>query len=126
MDFLENAVQKAKEVFDVAYTKTESAVNTQKQKFDLAAEENKLNKDFARLGKYLFEERFDDIPKDGEGAEILASITDRKEKIAEIKKEINSAKNKRICPSCAASISDDAVFCSNCGAKLTFGSDNDE
>lgn len=126
MDFLENAVQKAKEVFDVAYNKTESAVNTQKQKFDLAAEENKLNKDFSRLGKYLFEERFDSIPNDGEAAEILALIAERKEKISEIKKEINSAKNKRICPSCAANIPDDAAFCSNCGAKLVFGSENDE
>ena len=38
MDFLDNAVVKAKEAFDIAYKKTNEVVNTSKQKFDIATE----------------------------------------------------------------------------------------
>lgn len=126
MDFLENAVAKAKEVFDVAYAKTETCVNTQKQKFDLASEENKLTKEFAKLGKLIYTTMGEELPREGEAAEILAAIAEKEAKIAELKAEINNAKNRRLCPQCGAAISNDAQFCSFCGAKLQFGSEENE
>ena len=44
MDFLDNAVNTAREAFDIAYKKTGELVNSQKQKFDIASLENKRKK----------------------------------------------------------------------------------
>ena len=44
MDFLENALDKAREVIDVACKKTNEVVITEKQKFDIASIENKRAK----------------------------------------------------------------------------------
>ena len=55
MDFLDNALEKAKEVFDVARTKTTEVVSTQKQKFDVVSLENKRSKDFEQLGIFYFD-----------------------------------------------------------------------
>lgn len=120
MDFLENAVNKAKEVFDVAYKKTEDVVNTGKQKLDVANLENKLNKDYQKLGEIYFEliKESDDLQD--VTLELKNAICEKQEKIAKIKKELNDAKNKRICPVCSVSIDKNAVFCSACGAKLEF------
>ena len=58
MDFLnsiDQAMNKAKEVFDVACKKTGEVVNTQKQKFDVSSLENKRAKDFEKLGSLYFD-----------------------------------------------------------------------
>ena len=56
MDFFDNAVSKAKDVFDVACKKTEEVVTTGKQKLDIATLENKMTKDFEALGRIYFEQ----------------------------------------------------------------------
>lgn len=118
MDFLDNAVSKAKEAFDVAYKKTNEVVSTQKQKFDVASIENKLSKDFEALGRIYFDIIKDTEPEDQRVKGLADEIKTKNERIKELREEINNAKNKRICPECNANISKDAVFCSNCGAKL--------
>ncbi len=118
MDFFENAVSKAKEAFDVACKKTNEAVSTQKQKFDVASLENKRDKDYAALGKLYFEAIKDTEIDSDEIKALVEEIKSKNEKIKEIKDEINAAKNKRICPQCSAVIDNNATFCSVCGAKV--------
>lgn len=119
MDFFDNAVNKAKEVFDVAYKKTNEVVTTQKQKFDVSSIENKRNKDYARLGEIYYDMIKDTEIENAEVKALVSEIADKTQKIKELKEEINAAKNKRICPNCAANIDENALFCSVCGAKLT-------
>ncbi len=118
MDFLDNAISKAKEAMDIAYKKTNEVVNTQKQKFDVASIESKRSKDFEKLGKLYFEMIKDTEIEDERIKKLVDDISYKNEKIDELKKEINNVKNKKICPSCSASIDKASVFCSNCGAKL--------
>ena len=66
MDFLENALDKAREVIDVACKKTNEVVITEKQKFDIASIENKRAKDFERLGKLYFKLYKDSDIENGE------------------------------------------------------------
>lgn len=54
MEFLDQTVQKAKEIFEIAYQKTGDAVNTGKQKLEIASLENKLNKEYRLLGKLYY------------------------------------------------------------------------
>lgn len=118
MDFLDNAVNKAKEAIDIACKKTEEVVTVQKQRFDVATVENKLNKDFEKLGKLYFNTLKDTEPENMEIKALVAEIKEKYAKIKDLRDEINAAKNKRVCPNCAASIEKDSVFCSACGTKL--------
>lgn len=122
MEFFDNALNKAKEVLDVAYKKTNEVVSTEKQKFDVSSLKSKREKDFAALGKIYF-----DAVKDSDGLseETAALVSAIKEKTAEIDRliaEIQSVKNKRICPACGAAIDSNSVFCNVCGAKVENGS----
>ncbi len=123
MDFLDNAVSKAKEAIDIACKKTNEVVTTQKQKFDVAAIENKRAKDFEALGKLYYNSIKDSKIKDDDVKVLVDAINEKNKKIKELKDEINTAKNKRICPSCGANIESNSVFCNKCGAKLEFGSE---
>ncbi len=88
MEFFENAVNKAKDVFDVVVTKTEEAVTTGKQKLDIATLENKLAKDFERLGRAYFETIKDNDDIDVNFANIKASIVEKQTQISKIKEEM--------------------------------------
>ena len=61
MDFLDNAINKAKEVVDIAYKKTEEVVLTEKQRFDIASLNSKIDKDYKALGEiFLSVKCYDD------------------------------------------------------------------
>lgn len=125
MDFLDNAIDKARELFDVASKKTNEVVTTQKQKFDVSSIENKRSKDFQKLGEIYYELIKDTEIENEDVKGIVEEITLKNQKIDELNEEINNAKNKRICPTCSTSIDKNSVFCSFCGAKLTIGSDGE-
>ena len=118
MDFLENAVTKAKEVFDVACKKTGEVVTTQKQKIDIATIENKRNKDFLALGKLYFKNIKDAEIEDEEIAALVMAIKEKNEQIKQINEEMNEAKDMKVCPNCENLVKDDALYCSACGEKL--------
>ena len=118
MDFLDDAVSKAKEVFGVAKRKTEEVVTTQKQKFDIASIENKLEKDYAQLGKVYFVSLVNKEIEDAKVKEIVDAIKEKNQKIAELKEELGAVKSKIVCPKCMAEIDVDAVFCSACGERV--------
>ena len=111
---------KAKEVFDVACKKTGDAISAGKQRFDIAAMENRLEKAYNALGKECFKA----ICENGTENETLkAAVEEIKDKIAEIeqaKKDLAEIKNKRICPKCSMAIEKTSVYCNFCGEKLIF------
>ena len=88
MDFFDNAVSKAKDVFDVACKKTEEVVTTGKQKLDIATLENKITKDFEALGRIYFEQIKDKDDLDYKTANLKAAVLDKQDKIAKIKEEM--------------------------------------
>ncbi|MBQ6847542.1 MAG: hypothetical protein IJO62_01330 [Clostridia bacterium] len=90
MDFFENAVSKAKDVFDVACKKTGEVVNTGKQKLDIATLENKMAKDFERLGRVYFEQIKDADGLDEATAKIKNAILEKQSEINKIKEEMEN------------------------------------
>ncbi len=89
MDFFENAVSKAKDVFDVACKKTEEVVNTGKVKLEIATLENKLSKDFEALGRIYFEQIKETDCVD-EVHSLKCAIFEKQEKIANLKEELDN------------------------------------
>ena len=126
MEFLDNAVSMAKEAFDIAYKKTEEVVTTQKQKLDVVSIENKRAKDYPTLGEIYFDMIKDSEIDNIQVKDLVESIKEKNQKIADLKNEINAAKNKRICPECGANISESSKYCNICGAKLEFESEGNE
>lgn len=116
---LDNIFEKAKEIFEVAYRKTENVVSHQKQKFDIQSLESKLNKNYETLGKAYFgmlqnEEEFD---KDS-----LKPIVDEiKENLIVIeaaKEELMKYQNKSKCKKCGEIIDKNSQFCKKCGNRV--------
>lgn len=126
MDFFDDMVNKAKEAIDVASKKTSEVVNTQKQKFDIASLENKRAKDYEVLGEIYYNKIKDGTVEDENVSELVLAIKEKSEKIEKLKAEVNSAKNKRICPKCGAAIEQTSNYCNACGAKLFFDSEEDK
>ena len=126
MDFFDDMVNKAKEAIDVASKKTGEVVNTQKQKFDIASLESKRAKDYAVLGEIYYNKIKDGTVEDENVSELVLAIKEKSEKIEKLKAEVNSAKNKRICPKCGAAIEQTSNYCNACGAKLFFDSEEDK
>lgn len=126
MDFFDDMVNKAKEAIDVASKKTGEVVNTQKQKFDIASLESKRAKDYAVLGEIYYNKIKDGAVEDENVSELVLAIRAKSEKIEKLKAEVNSAKNKRICPKCGAAIEQTSNYCNACGAKLFFDSEEDK
>ena len=126
MEFFDNALNKAREAIDIACKKTEEVVSVQKQKFDIATIENKRNKDFEKLGKLYFESLDNNESDNAQINVLVQEIKLKNEKIEQLKNEIKETKNARVCPKCSAFVDDNAVFCSTCGTKIEFDSEDDE
>ncbi len=90
MDFFENAVNKAKDVFDVACKKTGEVVNTGKQKLDIATLENKVSKDFEKLGRVYFEQIKDLEDLDEKTVKLKTAILEKLAEINKIKEEMEN------------------------------------
>lgn len=125
MSFIDDAINKTKEVFDVACKKTDEVVTTQKQKFSIASLESKREKDFADLGRIYFELVKNSTDLTDEARNLVDAISEKNAEIARLNQDIQNTKNKRICPNCNANIDVNSVYCNNCGAKLTIESEQE-
>jgi len=118
MDFFDNALDKAKETFDIVSKKTSEVVTAQKQKFDIATLQNKRSKDFEKLGEIYYNLIKDSEIEDITTKNLVESIIKKNNEIYQLQDELNVAKYQKRCPNCKANISKTAVYCSSCGAKL--------
>ncbi len=118
MGFLEDAINKTKEVFDVACQKTSEVVVTEKQKFNLSSLKNKREKDFALLGKIYFDKIKNEPNIDNQTRNIVDAIIEKSQEIERINEEIQNIKSKRMCPNCNAYVEEKSVFCNRCGVKF--------
>ncbi len=126
MEFFEDALNKAKGAFDVAYKKTSEVVSVQRQKFDVASMNSKLSKEYELLGKLVIDavENGTDIP---EGAKIKTKeIRAREAEIEAAKDEILKAQGKKFCVNCGAANVREAHFCYACGESFIKGSETEE
>ncbi len=120
MDMFENLLDKAKDAFDVAVKATEEVVDTGKQKFNVVSLEAKISKDYKALGELCYKKHKGEDIDFEKINELVADIDAKINEINEIKQAIKNAKAKRICAACGAAIEEDTIFCSYCGAKLEF------
>lgn len=118
MGFFDNAINKTKEVFDVAAKKTDEVVTVEKQKFNMSSLKSKREKDYAELGKIYFDLVKDSTDLTDEVRNLVDAISEKTDEINRLNEDIQSIKNKRVCPECNANVDANSTFCNNCGKKL--------
>ena len=96
MGFLDDAISKTKEVFDVACQKTGEVVTTEKQKFNIASLKSKREKDYADLGKIYFDIIKDENNLDDNTRNIVDAIKEKNDEIVRLNEDIQNIKNKLI------------------------------
>lgn len=120
MDFLDEVVTKAKDMFDIAKNKTEEAARIGKQKFDIASMENRLNKSYGALGRLYFENYKSEENIPDELKALIFEINSELETIEIARAEIAKIKSTRFCAKCGGAVTEASVYCNHCGEKLTF------
>ncbi len=120
MDFFDNVLNKAKDVYGVAKKKTTEAYNVGKQKYDIASMENKLAKSYEALGIVCYENFADSENISDEVKALISQISREKEEIEVAREQLLRIKNQRVCPKCGSAVADESVFCNHCGEKLIF------
>lgn len=122
MDFLDNAIDVAKETFQIVSQKTSEVITAQKQKYNIASLTNKRSKDFQKLGQIYYNLIKNTDIQDETTKSIVEEIVIKDNEINRLKDELNAALNQKVCPYCNVNIDKAAVFCSSCGTKV----DNEE
>ncbi len=118
MGFFEEAVVKAKDLYDVAAKKTGEVVSVQKLKLKATQVNSQLSKDFETLGRLYYESAKESGEEVTDYAEIIGSIDAKFDELDSIECEINETKQTKVCSACGAKCADTASFCANCGQQL--------
>ena len=128
-EFLETLGKKIAETAEVVGKKTGDVVDTVTQKTGEIVEEQKMksqirtltkgnNRDFADMGKMIYEQFKNGEVVDMQFVELCEAIEKRDEAIEVFKKQIAELKDLDICPNCQANLEKGAVYCSKCGKPL--------
>jgi ribosomal protein L40E len=118
MGFVDEAVVKAKEVFDVAAKKTGDVVETQKLKFKATQLKGSMARDFEELGREYFEQIKEGLQPTEKAQSIVANIEVKNDEYLEIQEQLDEYRNVSVCENCGAKNAKDALFCNKCGQQL--------
>lgn len=93
MGFLEDAIIKTKEAFDIACKKTDEVVSVEKLKFNISTIKKNREKEYVELGKIYFEKIKDNSELNEVEQKIVNGIIKKNAEIEELNREISNYKN---------------------------------
>lgn len=118
MGLFENAVNTARSAAKTVGKKAEEVLDLSRNKLSISELENDLEASYASLGM-LYYNYLENGTTDPEKEQALVrEIDEINAAIRELKENINEMRNRVTCPACAAANDPQAVFCSQCGARL--------
>lgn len=118
MGLFENAVNTARSAAKTVGKKAEEVLDLSRNKLSISELENDLEASYASLGM-LYYNYLENGTTDPEKEQALVrEIDEINAAIRELKENINEMRNRITCPACAAANDPQAVFCSQCGARL--------
>lgn len=123
-DFFENLGKIVSETTETVGKKTEVLVEVQKLKSQIRTMERANSRDYEDIGKIVFDQFQDGAVIDGECKELCDEIEKREETIKELEVKIADIQGKDQCDVCGSHIDKNAVYCSNCGAKVDKATDD--
>lgn len=118
MGLFENAVNTARSAAKTVGKKAEEVLDLSRNKLSISELENKLEASYTSLGM-LYYNYLENGTTDPEKEQALVREIDGiHAAVRELKENINEMRNRVTCPACAAANDPQAVFCSQCGARL--------
>ena len=116
MDFINKAIESLSTVGKEVSQKATDVSAIAKATLQMKEKEKQLQNTLKALGTVLYtqkkevaEELFPELTE-------LIQILD--EELTELKEHVAALKGKKTCPGCGKDVTDDAKFCSNCGAEM--------
>ncbi len=114
----DDVVVNAKAAASVVSKKASDVYGSSKQKILAAEIRGEINKKLRELGALTYKAKTADVDVSKETAAVISEISELKENLDIINKNIASTKNQKKCPNCDAVLPKNSVFCNICGAKL--------
>lgn len=118
MGLFENAVNTAKSAARTVGKKAEEVLDLSRNRLSIAELENKLEASYAALGLLYYNYLENGTTDPGKEQELVREIDETNAAVRELRETINELRNRVTCPACAAANDPQAVFCSQCGARL--------
>lgn len=101
----QNVLNKAKDLSEITSIKSK-----------ISDEQRVLLNNLAQLGELYYQNNKEN--PDENLKQLCGIITENKNKINELNKEIEKLKNSSLCPQCGSKLNEGAVFCGKCGMSL--------
>ncbi len=111
-DFSQRISRTGKEVGEKV-KETSEVVRLRQKK---SSNESKLQDVYAEIGRLYYESHSEEVPE--EMLPYFEKVTELQADMEEEQAEIDSIRKTKTCPVCGASMEEDCVFCSRCGAKI--------
>ena len=110
-------LDKAKDLAQTAGEKSQEIYHISKLKFEITQLKMKVDKNYASIGKKVYESKKEekelpDFSAQIEGIDLLKADIEEKRDL------ISTLKNAVRCPSCGADVSEDDPFCPKCGSQI--------
>lgn len=116
MSFFDDLGKKVSRATQTVTQKGKELAEITKLNFSVSEEEKKIDDNYTKIGK-LFVQKIGDR-SEGEFLPLVNEIKASEEKISQLKAQINAIRGTAICEKCGAALTDEAVFCTGCGAKV--------
>jgi uncharacterized coiled-coil DUF342 family protein len=117
LSVFDNITKKVTGTAKVAATRANDIVEVTKLNLSISAEEDKIKKLYAELGKAVYE-TYNAGEEVGDAFKFYCKKIDEIEKnIEEMKQKILEMRKLKMCPSCSIELEADMAYCPKCGTK---------
>ena len=119
MGILDDVVINAKSAAEAVGKKAGQIVDVSKLRINVAELNTEISKRYEALGEYVYETCREQLAEDAEAVGKMAELDELVNQRNAVTKELVDKQNKVVCPTCGKQSPSTALYCSNCGAKLT-------
>ena len=119
MGILDDVVINAKSAAEAVGKKAGQIVDVSKLRINVAELNAEISKRYEALGEYVYETCREQLAEDAEAVGKMGQLDELVNQRNAVTKELVDKQNKVVCPTCGKQSPSTALYCSNCGTKLT-------
>ena len=123
---LDDLINSAKNLVDIAGKKTDNVVEVSKLKYQCVQMSAELKSLYEKLGNAVYTMVKSDFSNKELMDSLIEEIDSLKERIDQVNQEIAKRKNIRVCPACGSRNEKDTCYCNKCGNKLDASAPQEE